>query len=254
MTGTERGPEGMAGLAKGLAIIESFTPAQPQLTVSEAARATGLAPATARRCLLTLTDLGYLYRDGNRFRPTPRMIRLGSAYLEVAALPSLAQPVVTAARDAIGEAVSIAVLDGAEALIVARAEVQRIVNTGVRLGARLPAYASASGRMLLSALPDDEINVRLEKSTLVRTTPRTLVTLEEIRDRIATARAEGVAYTDEELEVGMRSMAVPVVDSAGRIHAAMTTSSFTARASLEDMHGTFLPVLRAQAEALGRTL
>ncbi|WP_439378842.1 IclR family transcriptional regulator domain-containing protein [Amycolatopsis lexingtonensis] len=254
MSGVERGPEGMAGLAKGLAVIESFTAGQPQLTVSEAARATGLSPAAARRCLLTLADLGYLYRDGNRFKPTPRMIRLGSVYFEVADVPRLAQPIVTAARDEIGEAVSVAVLEGAEALIVARAEVQRIVNTGVRLGARLPAHASASGRVLLAGLPDDSLDTVLRASTPVRTTPHTLVTKSEIRDRIELARTEGVAYTNEELELGMRSMAVPVTDSAGRVRAAMTTSSFAARASIDEMHREFLPVLRKHAAALGRSL
>ena len=176
---------------------QSSSPSPPTSRNSLSARQPaqqGLSPAAARRCLLTLADLGYLYRDGNQFRPTPRMIRLGSVYFEVAdpARPR-PDPMVTAARDEISEAVSVAVLEGADSLIVARAEVHRIVNTGVRLGARLPAHASASGRILLAGLPDDDVDAVLEASNPVRTTPHTLVTTSEIRARIELARAEGVA-------------------------------------------------------------
>lgn len=249
-----RQPEGMAGLAKGLAIVEAFTAEHPQLTVTEAARATAISPAAARRCLLTLSQLGYLQQDGGYFRPTPRMMRLGAAYLEAASLPSLAQPFVLAARDELAESVSLAVYDDGAALIVARAEVQRIVNTGVRIGARLPAYASASGRVLLAGMPEQQREAYLASCTPVRTTPNTLMTIPEIRSRIALAGDEGVAFTNEELELGVRSMAVPVTDSAGHVRAAMTTSSFSARASIEEMRRKFLPVLREQAERLGRMI
>lgn len=248
------GAEGMAGLAKGLAIIESFGPHRTELTVTEAARATGTTPATARRCLLTLEDLGYLSFDGKNFRPTPRMMRLASSYLETATLPALAQPYVRQARDELGESVSLAVLDADSALFVARAEVERIVSTGVRLGASLPAHASASGRVLLAALPDAELADRLERCEPRRTTPRTLVSREQIAERIALVRSTGVSFTDEELELGMRTMAVPVNDSQGRCRAAMSVSAFTARVSLDDLHTRFLPVLRRQAGRLGKAL
>ncbi len=249
-----RQSEGMAGLAKGLAVVEAFTSERAQLTVTEAARATSITPAAARRCLLTLKELGYLQQDGGYFRPTPRMMRLGAAYLEAASLPSLAQPFILAARDELAESVSVAVYEDGTALIVARAEVQRIVSTGVRMGAQLPAYASASGRVLLTGLPEDELEAYLASCTPVRTTPNTLVTIPEIRSRIELARTEGAAFTNEELELGVRSMAVPVTDSAGRVRAAMTASTFSARASIDEMRSKFLPVLRQQAEGLSRML
>ncbi|WP_307831807.1 IclR family transcriptional regulator domain-containing protein [Prauserella cavernicola] len=252
--GGKRPPEGMAGLAKGLAIIEAFTAERTQLTVTDAARATGITPAAARRCLLTLRELGYLQHEGGYFRPTPRMMRLGAAYLEAAGLPALAQPFVLAARDELAESVSVAVYEAGSALIVARAEVQRIVNTGVRMGAQLPAYASASGRVLLAGLGEAELTAYLDSCEPVRTTSNTLMTIPEIRSRVELARAEGVAFTNEELELGVRSMAVPVADSAGRVRAAMTASTFTARASIEEMRVKFLPVLREQAAGLGRIL
>lgn len=244
----------MAGLAKGLAIVEAFTAERTQLTVTDAARATSVTPAAARRCLLTLSQLGYLQQEGGYFRPTPRMMRLGAAYLEAATLPALAQTFVLAARDQLAESVSVAVYEDGAALIVARAEVQRIVNTGVRMGARLPAYASASGRILLGGLPEAEVRAYLESCTPVRTTPNTLTSISDIRHRIELAQEEGVAFTDEELELGMRSMAVPVTDSAGRVRAAMTASTFSARASIDDMRNKFLPVLQQQAAGLGRML
>jgi IclR family pca regulon transcriptional regulator len=244
----------MAGLAKGLAVVEAFGPGRPELTVSSAAAATGMSPATARRCLLTLTDLGYLGFDGKFFRPTPRMTRLGAAYLESSPLPVLAQPHVAAARDELDESVSLAVLEDEWAVFVARAEVFRIVSTGVRLGSRLPAHASASGRVLLAALDEESLEEQISRVSPVRTTPRTLVTPEAIRDRVHLARSEGASFTDEEIELGMRTMAVPVRDLRGETHAAMSVSLFTARASVVEMREDFLPVLRRHAERLGRTL
>lgn len=246
--------EGMGGLAKGLAIIEAFTPQRPQLTLSDAARLTGTSPAAARRCLLTLEELGYLVRDNKTFRPTPRLMRLGSAYLTTASLPELAQPRLEAVRDELGESVSLAVLDGDDASFVARAEGPRLVTTGVRLGSRLPAHASATGRVLLGALSDDELNVHLRSATPVRTTENTLLTVSEIRDRVIRARTDGYAYTDEELELGMRTMAVPVLDRSGNTCGAMSISAFAARMTLDEMRDRFIPVLQSEAARLGQML
>jgi IclR family pca regulon transcriptional regulator len=224
------------------------------MSVTDAARATDTTPATARRCLLTLEAMGYLSHDGKYFTPTPRMVRLGAAYLETSPLPLLAQPHVVAARDELGESVSLAVLDGGHALFVARAEVTRIVSTGVRLGARLPAHASATGRVLMAGLPDEAVDELLRRSQPERTTPGTVVSVDEIRERVLRARDEGMAVTDEELEVGMRSLAVPVRDNRGRTHAAMSVAAFTARVSLEDMRASYAPVLLRHAARLGQKL
>lgn len=253
-SGKRERSEGMGGLAKGLAIIEAFTPQRPQLTLSEAARLTGTSPAAARRCLLTLEDLGYLTHDGKNFRPTPRLMRLGSAYLATAPLPELAQPCLDAVRDELGESVSLAVLDGSEASFIARAEGPRLVTTGVRLGTRLPAHASATGRVLLGALTDAELTAHLRACAPVRTTEKTLVTVAEIRDRVIRARAEGYAYTDEELELGMRSMAVPVINSSGATVGALSISAFAARMTLQEMRDWVVPVLQREAAKLGQML
>jgi IclR family pca regulon transcriptional regulator len=254
MEPTPRPVEGMAGLAKGLAIIEAFGPSRRQLSISEAAQLTATSPASARRCLLTLQALGYLSFDGKFFRPTPRMVRLGAAYLETAPLSLLARPHLIAAREELGESISLAVLESDESVFIARADAERIVSAGVRLGARLPAHASATGRVLLAGLPDDQVDEVLARADLTGTTTRSLVDADAIRLRIRRARDEGVAYTDEELETGIRTMAVPVRDSSGQVQAAMSAAAFASRVTLQDMAATFLPVLREHAGRLGRML
>ena len=243
----------MAGLAKGLAVLEAFED-RAALTIAEAAEATGTTRAAARRCLLTLTALGYLSDDGKFFRPTPRTLRLGAVYLEATPLPRLAQPYLEAARDALQESVSLAVLQDGGSIFVARAEAERIVSTGVRVGARLPAWCSATGRVLLAALPQDELDAYLAGVRPERRTSRTAVDVGVIRARVDAARREGLAFSDEELELGMRAMAAPVRDSQGRVRAAISASAFAARVSLEDMRRRFAPVLIQAAEDIGRRL
>ncbi|WP_298043788.1 IclR family transcriptional regulator C-terminal domain-containing protein [uncultured Citricoccus sp.] len=256
MSGTtaKRPPEGMAGLAKGLAILEAFGPTCRELNVADAARAAGISPAAARRCLLTLTELGYLHQDGRAFQPTPRMLRLSDGYLTGSTLASLAQTYAEVGRDQIGEAVSVAIYEDGSALFIARAAVERIVSMGVRLGAKLPAYASATGRVLLSGLLENEREAYLKSIHPKATTPNTLTKISDIRNRIDAAATDGYSMTNEELEVGMRTLAVPVKDAHGRIRAALSSSAFTARATIEDMLTEHLPVLTKQATELGRRL
>lgn len=245
----------MAGLAKGLAIIEAFGPDRPRLTVTDAAAAAGLSRATARRCLLTLADGGYVAYDGKYFWPTPRMLRLGNAYVEAAPLPQLAQPHLVAVRDQVGESASLAVLEEGQALFVARAEVMRIVVTGVRVGASLPAYVSATGHVLLAGLPQEEVERYLEGSEIRPRTSATLTDVRQIRERIERARHDGFAYTDEELEHRMRSVAVPVLDSRQRTVAALSVStSAIPGTTVEEFAERVIPIMRAQAQEIGRKI
>jgi IclR family transcriptional regulator, pca regulon regulatory protein len=244
----------MAGLAKGLRIIEAFDEDHAKLTVSTAAEAAGITPAAARRCLLTMQEVGYLSHDGKFFRPTPRMQRLGGSYAGSAPLPVLAQPHLQAVRDELGESASLAVLDGAYVTFVARVESQRIVTMNVRLGARLPAHASATGRLLLSALPDEEIDRRLEDCVPERTGPNTVTDVAEIRGRILAVRGTGVAVTDEELEAGIRTVAVPVTDVKGHVHAALSLAVLASRTSTEELRERYVPVMRREAARLGQML
>ncbi|WP_198174241.1 IclR family transcriptional regulator domain-containing protein [Mesorhizobium xinjiangense] len=244
--------ENIAGLAKGLSIIEVFSTDRKPLTISAAARATNTTRASARRCLLTLLNLGYVVQVGSAFHPAPRLLRLGDAYFQNTSLPQLAQTHLDNARDRLRESVSLAVLDNYEPVFVARAEAEKIVSSLARIGRRLLGYCSATGRVLLADLPDEELDAYLAALEPKALTRHTITDKKKLREMILRARDERVAITDEELEDGMAAMAVPVVDHTGKTVAAMSVSASRARISAARMKSELLPVLREYAEALSR--
>lgn len=237
--------ETINGLAKGLAVIELFDGKRMQLTVSEAAKAIGASRAAARRCLLTLAGLGYLLRhaDGKSYTPLPRLMRLGVGYGRPASLAAAAQPLLDQARDELQDPVSLAVLDGSEVLIIARAATTRVVTTGVHVGGRLPIYCSATGRVLTSAMPPPEREAVLSRASRVAITPRTTTDRAKLLRMLHTVAAAGVAYSDQEIELGMRSLAVPVRAADGTVRAAVSASTSSARVSLKQMATSYRPVL-----------
>lgn len=244
----------MAGLAKGLAIIEAFGANTTRMTVSDAAHFADLSRPTARRCLLTLVDLGYLAHDGKYFTPLPRMLRLGSAYMSTSSLPQIAQPHLAHARDVLQESVSLAVLDAGYSVFIARAEAIRIVSTGVKLGGRLPAYCSATGRILLSGLSEDEKLEHLNGVPMKRLTQHTLANVAAVLKEVKLAGEWGYAISDEELEIGMSAMAVPLRNRTGEIAAAVSVSVFSGRVTIETLKEKFLPVLQTTADRIHRSL
>lgn len=246
--------ERMAGLAKGLAVLEAFDAASSRLTISDAARVTGLSRATARRCLMTLAEVGYLTFDGKFFTPTPRVLRLGATYGQTAALPQLAQPHLAAVRDDVQESASLAVLSEGESLFIARSEGTRIIDTGVRVGARVPLHASATGHVLLAGLPNSEFEAYLANGDFPARTPKTPTNAAALRERVSRAADDGFAIGVEELELGLVAIAVPVSDPTGRIVAAMSVSASTARVTPEDLLDRFAPVMQRHADTLGRQL
>jgi IclR family transcriptional regulator, pca regulon regulatory protein len=252
--GVRRLPEGMGGLAKGLAIIEAFSPHRTRLTVSEAAQSSATSRASARRCLLTLTELGYLEFDGKYFRPQPRLLALSAAYSGSRSLPQIAQPFLKAARDELHESISLAVLDRDAVLFVARAEAERLVTTGISIGTRIDLYCSATGRVLLTPWTDDRLSAYLDRVKVEARTKHSLIKKNALREAVRNARMQGYAFTDQELEIGLRSIAVPVLESRGNVVAALSASASSARISLQQMIRGFVPVLRANADALGRAL
>jgi len=249
-----RAPEGMGGLAKGLAIIEAFSLQHREMSVARAAQAAGISRASARRCLLTLTELGFLRRIGPSYLPTPRMLRLGEAYFEATSLPQLAQPHLDMARDALNESVSLAVLQDDVAVFVARAQVARPVATYARLGIALPAYASATGRVLLAARSDEEIEAYLDRAEIVSHSPKTVVDRGRILELIMTARESGYSLSSEQFELGIFALALPVFDAKGDTVASISISASMARMSPEQAEREYLPVLRERADAISRML
>jgi IclR family pca regulon transcriptional regulator len=245
-----RKAEGMGGLAKGLAIVEAFS-AHPVMSVADAARAAGATRASARRCLITLTELGYVEHSGREFRPLTRLRRLGGVASRRDRLAQLAQPLLSRARDELAESVSLAVLDDDDgALFIARAEAEHIVSTGVRVGARLPAYCSATGRVLLSQFPDQEVLRRIGRKPLPRRTSHTLTKPSEVLAEVRSVREKGYAVSDEELELGLRALAVPVIGANHEIIGAVSVSAASARVRSADLRRRFVPVLRSFATML----
>jgi IclR family pca regulon transcriptional regulator len=252
--GNSRPGEAMAGLAKGLRVLESFGGSRPRMTISEAARHAGLSPASARRCLLTLCDSGYLFHDGKYFLPTPRLARLGRVFAEASPWVMHAQAYLDSARDVLDESVSLAVVDEGQCLFIARAVASQIVAMSVVVGARIPAHASATGRALLSGLPDDEVAEFFRRFPPTRLTPTTVTDIGELVEIVRQAREQGYAVSSEELQPGMHSLAVPVIDSRGTYVAAVSASAFTGRYELEAFVNVAVPVLTRVARDIGKAL
>jgi IclR family pca regulon transcriptional regulator len=245
--------EGMAGLAKGLAIIEAFS-VSSVMSVADAARASGATRAAARRCLLTLVELNYLELSGREFRPLPRLRRLGGVISGRDQLIHIARPLLEHARDQLAESVSLAVLEDDQSLFIARAEAQHIVSTGVSVGAYLPLYCSATGRVLLGGRGETNIQEKLKRSPMVARTPRGLTKISDIIKAIRTAEQSGYAISDEELALGIRSLAVPVLGIGNEIVGAVSVSAASARVKVSDLRKRLLPVLLACAGQISRSL
>jgi IclR family pca regulon transcriptional regulator len=244
------GRDFVGALQKGLAVIQALGASQSRLSLSEAARASGLTRAAARRYLLTLATLGYAESDGRRFALTPLVLRLGYAYFSSASLPRLAQPVLERIGERTHEVASIAVLDGADILFLARSTRRRILSASIGIGTRLPAYCTAMGRVLLAARSDAEIERFLKATRAKKLTPKTKTGHRALLEAILNARRQGYAMSDEELEIGLRSIAVPVTDSRGLTRLAMSISLHAARMTPAQTVERLLPELRAGAEKL----
>jgi IclR family pca regulon transcriptional regulator len=244
----------LQGLERGLAVIRAFSAEAPSLTLSEVARAVGITPATARRILLTLEELGYVRSDNRRFSLTPRVLALGWAYLSSLDLGELAGPFMEELSAKTRESCSIATLDLPDIVYVARVPTSRIMTVALGVGARLPAYPTSMGRVLLSGLPDDELTSYLETLQTEPLTDRTLTTPDELRDAVTQARADGYALVDQELELGLRSIAAPIHNSRGRIIAALNVSAHASRSTPTSLREDVLPHLRQAATQITTAL
>ncbi|MCX5577773.1 IclR family transcriptional regulator [Kaistia terrae] len=234
----------MGGLAKGLSVIETFSPDHPRQSISEVAASSGLDRATARRCLLTLAHLGYADYDGKYFTLTPRVLRLGTACLATMPLPQLVQPLLDRLSDEIGESSSVSILDGTEIVYVARAAQRKVMSIALMPGSRLPAYCTSMGRVLLAALPESEARERLCAAPLPQRTPHTLTDPEAILAEIDRVRANGYAAINQEVEMGLRSIAVPLM-TARRVTVAAVNLGLPARGEpIEAMIERYLPALQ----------
>ena len=233
----------VAGLGKGLQVIEAFDDDSARQTIADVAARCGLTRAAARRYLLTLQHLGYARSDGKHFSLTPKVLRLGQSYMHSARLPRLVQPELNRLAGTLKEASSAGVLDGNDVLCVAALSVGRIVSATLQPGTRVPAYCTSNGRVLLSALPEAEADAWIARQTLLPLTPRTVSTPRRLANEVARTRAQGYATVDQELETGLRTIAVPLKNVRGEVLAAINVSVHAAQLSMERLVERCLPAL-----------
>jgi len=245
------------GLAKGLAVLESFDTERQRLNATQAAERAGLTRAAARRHLLTLAHLGYLDTDGSHYWLAPKVLRFSGSYLASARLPRLVQPTLNRLALLTRESFSVAVLDADEVVIVARSaspQAQRLLPYGLHLGTRLPAHATSTGRVLLAALGLREVDRWLKGRVLPRLTPHTVVDAGELRARIDAVRRDDFAIAREEHELGVLALAVPLRNMKGATLAALNVVVSSQRMDEKALQGMALPLLLEASRELRASL
>lgn len=253
MAEAEADPEFMLSLARGLAVLRSFSQERQPLTVAEASRATGLSRSATRRCLYTLVRLGYASQDGQIYSLRPKVLELGYSFLASSTLAVRAQPLLDRLRDELGESCSLGVLEDGAVTYIARAEVTRIMAITLRVGSRLPLDCTSMGRVLLAGMTDADREDALASLQLLPRTERTVTDPDRLRTIIARVHRDGYAIVDQELEIGLRSVAVPVLGSTGVI-GAVNIGMQAMRVSAELLQERYLPALRRVARDLGGIL
>ncbi|GGY59752.1 IclR family transcriptional regulator domain-containing protein [Pseudoduganella albidiflava] len=243
-------PSFMTSLARGLAVLQAFSDSRRSLTIAQISQKTGIPRAAVSRCLYTLKQLGYADSDVNNYSLRPKVLTLGYSYLSSTPLTVSAQPYLNQISRTLNESCSLAVLDDNEVLYVARSATSRVMSVALNTGSRLPAYCTSLGRVMLAQLPEAELQAYLDKVRLKPLTEHTVTTQKQLRAVLAQVREQGFAINNEELEVGLRSIAVPVRGASGIVHAALNVGAQAGRVSARQMEEQFLPVLQQGARDL----
>lgn len=245
----------MASLARGLAVIQAFSMEKRQQTISQLSVKTGLSRAAVRRCLYTLSKLGFAGSDDSRhFFLQPRILSLGHSYISSMPLAASAQPVMRHLTEILHESCSIATLDGIDVVYVARINVTRIMSIDLVVGSRLPAFCTSMGRVLLANLPPAELESFFERVQFTSFTEKTIVSAEKLRQALRLVLRNGYSLVDQELEIGLRSMAVPIRNPNGKVVAALNVGVHAQRLSVQELQNRFLPQLQAAAQELSLLL
>jgi len=247
-------PHFMLSLARGLLVLQAFVGVGPRLTVSDAARATGLARATARRCLYTLEKVGYVRMDGSAYVLESRFLPLARAYLRSLGPEGSVQVALDRLRDQLDETCAIGRLDGAHVVYASLSRKSRVRTLGGSVGMRVPAFCTSMGRVLLASLPEGEVDQVLSSFPPVKFTPFTHTAPADIRERIREAARNGFSINDQELDLGLRALAVPIHDHRGRVIAALNAGGERDRLSNTLLVGQFLPAMQEAAEEIGQLI
>jgi IclR family pca regulon transcriptional regulator len=242
-------PEFMTSLARGLAVLRCFADARQAMTIAQASRLTGLSRPAVKRCLHTLVRLGYAVQQGTQYALRPRVLALGYAYLSSSTLAMRAQPLLDQLRDELHESCSVGVIEEDAVTYVARAEVSRIMSVALRVGSRLPLYCTSMGRVLLAAQDGQSQMAYFKRTDLVALTERTCVNRSDLIDILRSVAEEGYAIVDQELEIGLVSISVPISGRDGVV-AALNIGTQAARIPIAELRTRFLPALRRTAQEL----
>ncbi len=243
-------PSFMTSLARGLAVVKAFSDQRRAMTIAQISHRTGIPRAAVRRCLYTLKQLGYADSEANNFFLKPRILALGYSYLSSTPLTIAAQPCLNQLSRMLNESCSLAVLEDEEVLYISRSQTSRVLSVAVNAGSRLPAYCTSLGRVLLAGLPEHELNAYFSRAKLVAFTDRTEISEQRLREIIAEVRQKGYAVVEEELEIGLRSIAVPVRGASGSTMAALNIGAQATRVARAQVEQTFLPALLNAASEL----
>jgi IclR family pca regulon transcriptional regulator len=244
----------IAGLEKGLSIIEAFDAANPRMTASQTGERCGMTRTAARRYLLTLQHLGYVQTDGKLFWLTPRVLRLGQSYLESARLPRVVQPFLQRVTAGTQEIAYVCVMDGDDIVYIARNGSNRTMNTGYVLGSRVQAQVTAAGVLLLAMRQADWLERWLTEHELKAYTSHTIASKERLRLELARIRMQGWAVSEQQLELGFRGVAVPLIDHHGDMVGALSVTMPMGNESTEDATKRVLAVLQETARAMRNLL
>jgi IclR family pca regulon transcriptional regulator len=239
----------VAGLEKGLAVIEAFDQERPRLTISDVAERTGLTRAAARRYLITLTHLGFVSQDRKMFALTAKVHRLAQSYMHSARLPRVLQPELHKLAYALKEASAAGVLDGGDVICIAATSAGRVISSTLQPGTRVPAHCTSNGRVLVASLPQDQIDDWIAHQPLLPLTAHTIVRPERLRVELARVRQQGWASVDQEFELGLRTVAVPLKNYRGETVAALNISVHATRMTMDQLvEASLPPLLQAQAQ------
>lgn len=247
-------PDFVLSLARGLRVIESFEGHHEGRSTAEIANTTGLSRAAVRRILYTLELLGYVERSRQVYRLKTQVLRLGFSFLSSSSVVEAARPILENISEQLHESSSMSMLDGGQIVYVARSAASRILAAGLSVGSRLPAYCTSMGRVLLASLPDDQLNAYLRDLKPKSYTPKTLTRIPQIRKAILQARTDGYSIVDQELESGLRSIAVPVFARDNRVVAAINVGTHVSRVDRATLIRQCLPALQTGARSLRNIL
>ncbi len=244
-------PDFMTSLARGLIVLQAFNQLKRPARISLLSNKTGLSRASVRRCLHTLTKLGFAASDESlQFVLLPKVLSLGYGYLSSTPFTVAVKPILDRLGGLLRESCSVSVLDGQEIVYIARASVTRIMSVDLQIGSRLPAFCTSMGRVLLASLAESELETYFASVALVQYTARTIVSVEKLRRALKSIRRNGYAIVDQELELGLRSVAVPIRDASGKVVAALNAGAHAQAVSTSELQKKFVPPLLSAAQEL----